>query len=203
MALYIGANYHPHDWSRERWKIDIQLMKEAKIKVVLDVSMRPAPVWVHKLCPGCNICDKSGVVQPSIRRYMEDIADPAYQYYALRFAEVLVKRYQKHPALFAFGLCNEIGSGKKSYSEQSRQRFIQWLKKKYGSVEKLNQAWATRRWCRRLTSFDDVVFPENGIAIGSPEAWLDMRRFCRWCRWLYDKIKGNSRTFWRRNPPFI
>ena len=28
MALYIGANYHPHDWSRERWKIDIQLMKE-------------------------------------------------------------------------------------------------------------------------------------------------------------------------------
>lgn len=214
MALYIGANYHPHDWSRERWKIDIQLMKEAgftvvrlghlcwdsyepedgvytsewfdevmdlfaeaKIKVVLDVSMRPAPVWVHKLCPGCNICDKSGVVQPSIRRYMEDIADPAYQYYALRFAEVLVKRYQKHPALFAFGLCNEIGSGKKSYSEQSRQRFIQWLKKKYGSVEKLNQAWATRRWCRRLTSFDDVVFPENGIAIGSPEAWLDMRRF--------------------------
>lgn len=123
MALYIGTNYHPHDWSKERWRTDIQLMKEAgfttvrlghlcwdsyepengvytfewfdevmdlfaqaQIQVVLDVSMRPAPVWVHKLCPGCNIHDKSGIMQPSIRRYMEDIADPAYQHYALRFA---------------------------------------------------------------------------------------------------------------------
>lgn len=214
MSLYIGANYHPHDWSRERWRTDVELMKqagfttvrlghlcwdsyepddgvytfewfdevmdlfaEAGIGVVLDVSMRPAPVWVHKLCPGCNIHDKSGILQPSIRRYMEDIADPAYQQYALRFAKVMAARYRNHPALFAFGLCNEIGSGKKSYSEYSRQRFVQWLKKKYGTVERLNAAWATRRWCRRVNSFDEAVFPENGIAVGSPEAWLDMRRF--------------------------
>lgn len=214
MSLYIGTNYHPHDWPRERWKTDVELMKQAGfttvrlghlcwdsyepedgvytfewfdevmdlfaqagIGVVLDVSMRPAPVWVHKLCPGCNIHDRSGILQPSVRRYMEDVADPAYQYYALRFAEILVKRYRNHPALFAFGLCNELGSGQRSYSEQSRQRFIQWLKHKYGTVEKLNRAWATQRWSRRLTSFDDVVFPENGIAIGAPEACLDMRRF--------------------------
>jgi Beta-galactosidase len=214
MALYVGANYHPHDWDKERWRTDVELMKQAGfttvrlghlcwdsyepeegvytfewfdevmdlfaqagIGVLLDVSMRPAPVWVHKLCPGCNIVSKDGGMQSSIRRYMEDVADPAYQYYALRFAEVLVKRYHDHPALFAFGLCNELGSGQKSYSEQNRQRFIQWLKRKYGTVEQLNKAWATQRWSRRLTSFDDVAFPENGIATGAPEACLDMRRF--------------------------
>ncbi len=214
MALYIGTNYHPHDWDASRWKKDILLMKEAgfttvrlghlcwdsyepedgvytfewfdqvmdlfaeaKIGVVLDVSMRPAPVWVHKLCPGCNIHSKDGIIEPSIRRYMEDVADPAYRYYALRFAEILIKRYKNHPALFAFGLCNELGSGMRSYSEYNRQRFIQWLKHKYGQVDRLNQAWACQRWSRRLTSFDDVVFPENGNAIGAPEAWLDMRRF--------------------------
>lgn len=214
MALYIGTNYHPHDWDAERWKTDVELMKQAGfttvrlghlcwdsyepeegvytfawfdevmdlfaqagIGVVLDVSMRPAPAWVHKLCPGCNIYDKSRDLQPSIRRYMEDVSDPGYQHYALRFAEVLVKRYRHHPALFAFGLCNELGSGQRSYSEQNRQRFLQWLKHKYGTVEKLNQAWATQRWSRRLTSFEDVHFPENGIAVGAPEARLDMRRF--------------------------
>lgn len=214
MALYIGANYHPHDWSRERWKTDAELMKqagfttvrvghlcwdsfepeegvytfdwfdefmdlfaEAGIGVFLDVSMRPAPVWVHKLCPGCNVYSKGGNMQPSVHRYMEDVSDPAYQHYALRFAEILVNRYKNHPALFAFGLCNEMGSGKISFSPQSRQRFIQWLKHKYGTVEQLNQAWATRRWCRKLTSFDDVVFPENELFLGAPEAWLDMRRF--------------------------
>lgn len=214
MALYIGTNYHPHDWDAERWKTDVELMKQAgfttvrlghlcwdsyepeegvytfewfdevmdlfadaEIGVVLDVSLRPAPVWVHKLCPGCNIYGKGGTMQPSIHRYMEDVADPSYQHYALRFAEILVKRYRNHPALAAFGLCNEIGSGMPSYSEQSRQRFVQWLKHKYGTVDKLNEAWACRRWSRRLTSFDDVVFPVNELVTGAPEAWLDMRRF--------------------------
>ncbi len=214
MKLYIGTNYHPHDWEEERWSVDIELMKEAGvntvrlghlcwdsyepdegvytfewfdkvmdlfhqagIKVVLDISMRPAPVWVHKLCPGCNVTNKSGIQQASLRRYYEDVADPAYQYYALRFAEIMVKRYREHPALLAFGLCNEVGAGKMSYSEYARERFVNWLKHKYQTIENLNKAWNTQRWCRRLTSFDDVVFPENELTKGAPESWLDMRRF--------------------------
>lgn len=214
MALYIGANYHPHDWDENRWKIDIGLMKEAgfstvrlghlcwdsyepeeglytfdwfdqvmdlfaeaKIGVVLDVSMRPAPAWVHKLCPGCNIHSKSGIHQASLRRYMEDVDDPAYQHYALRFAEVIVNRYKSHPALFAFGLCNELGAGPMSYSDFARTRFQNWLKKKYVRIENLNKAWATQRWSRKMNSFEDVYLQENEVAIGAPEAWLDMRRF--------------------------
>nr|MBR4279649.1 beta-galactosidase [Clostridia bacterium] len=212
--LYIGTNYHPHDWSEERWKIDIELMKkagfelvrlghlawdsyepddgiytfewfdkvmdlfaEASIRVVLDISTRPAPVWVHEKCPGCRIHDKAGQEAPAVRRYMEDVSDPDYQHYALRFARVLVERYREHPALFAFGLCNEQGAGYASYSPASLQRFKDWLKEKYETVENLNKAWATQRWCRRLRSFDDVLMPVNSVEVGSPEAWLDMRRF--------------------------
>ena len=214
MQLYIGTNYHPHDWPGERWPEDISMMKEAGfttvrlghlcwdsyepeegvytfewfdkvmdlfagagIGVLLDISVRPAPVWVHRLCPGCGIHGKAGTRQASLRRYMEDISDPAYQYYALRFAEVLVARYRSHPALFAFGLCNELGDGYISHSEFARKRFAEWLRKKYKTVEALNEAWAARRWSRKLSSFEDVEIPENEIAQGSPEAWLDMRRF--------------------------
>lgn len=94
-------------------------MKEAGFNVFLDISTRPAPVWVHKLCPGCNIYGKSGTVQCSLRRYMEDVSDEAFQYYALRFAKVLVNRYKNHPALLAFGLCNELGDGYISHSEMA------------------------------------------------------------------------------------
>lgn len=214
MSLYIGTNYHPHDWPEEQWIVDINLMKqagfttvrlghlcwdsyepeegvytfewfdrvmdlfaEAGIGVLLDISMRPAPIWVHKLCPGCNIYGKSGTRQDSLRRYMEDVSDPAYQQYAMRFAEKLVCRYKNHPALVAFGLCNEIGDGFLSHSEDTRRRFSEWLKKKYGNVEALNEAWVAKRWSRKLTSFDDAVLQENELAAGAPEAWLDMRRF--------------------------
>lgn len=214
MALYLGTNYHPHDWLKERWKTDIRLMQEAGfqivrlghlcwdsfepeegvytfewfdevmdlfagagIRVFLDISVRPAPVWVHRLCPGCVICGKSGNPQASLRRYMEDIADPDYQHYALRFAEILIRRYRSHPALFAFGLCNEIGDGYISHSEAARSRFVRWLERKYRTVDALNEAWAARRWSRKLNNFEDAVLPENEIVLGPPEAWLDMKRF--------------------------
>ena len=34
MSLYIGTNYHPHDWPKERWEKDFQLMKEAGFDTV-------------------------------------------------------------------------------------------------------------------------------------------------------------------------
>lgn len=214
MPLYIGTNYHPHDWPEERWPIDIAMMKEAGfttvrlghlcwdsyepeegvytfewfdrvmdlfaeagIGVFLDISLRPAPAWVHRLCPGCNIYGKSGTPQASLRRYMEDISDPGYQHYALRFAETFVERYRENPALFAFGLCNEVGDGYISHSEYSRNRFAEWLRIKYKTIDALNEAWAARRWSRRISCFEDAALPENETAIGPPEAWLDMRRF--------------------------
>ena len=214
MSLYIGTNYHPHDWPKERWEKDFQLMKEAgfdtvrlghlcwdsyepedgvytfewfdqvmelcvkyKLNVILDVSMHPAPIWVHKLCPGCNVGGKNGAPQAPLRRYMDDVSDPEYQKYALRFAEKIVSRYKNHPALFAFGLCNELGAGYPSYSEASKKRFQKWLEKKYKTIEALNHAWATQRWSRKLSSFEDVAMQVNEYEIGAPEAWLDMRRF--------------------------
>ena len=30
----IGANYHPHDWGRERWRTDVELMKQAGFTTV-------------------------------------------------------------------------------------------------------------------------------------------------------------------------
>ena len=34
MALYIGTNYHPHDWEKERWKKDVELMAQAGFTTV-------------------------------------------------------------------------------------------------------------------------------------------------------------------------
>ena len=32
--MYIGTNYHPHDWPETRWEQDLRLMKEAGFNVV-------------------------------------------------------------------------------------------------------------------------------------------------------------------------
>lgn len=150
---------------------------EANIKVVLDIATRPAPVWLHKKHPSINITDLYGQMQESHTRYMEDVGNPLFQKYAYRFAKAITERYASHPALLAFGLCNELGAGFVSYSEGVKQRFIEWLQSKYGDIDTLNKAWASQRWSRRLSCFREVVLPASAITNASPERTLDLCRF--------------------------
>jgi len=152
-------------------------MNEAGIKVILDIAIRPAPIWLHHKFPSIDIVDAGGDVLYPNHRYMEDIGDTNYQYYALRFTDAISKRYANHPALLAFGIDNESGDGRISYSETARQRFIEWLKTKYSNLENLNKAWATQRWSRKLNQFEEVGFPVATHATDVPERMLDFRRF--------------------------
>ena len=155
----------------------MDMMNEAGIKVVLDIAIRPAPIWLHQKFPSIDITDENGNVLYPNHRYMEDIGDPMYQKYALRFTDMMTKHYANHPALLAFGIDNESGDGQISYSETARQRFIAWLKKKYTTVDNLNKAWAGQRWSRKINDFEEVGFPVSGSVKGAPERMLDFRRF--------------------------
>ncbi|KJF43947.1 beta-galactosidase [Draconibacterium sediminis] len=162
----------------------MDLMNEAGIKVILDIAIRPAPIWLHQKFPSIDVVDANGNVRYPNHRYMDDVGDPNYQEYALRYTDVLTKHYAGHPALLAFGIDNESGDGPISYSETVRQRFIDWLKERYGNIDKLNSAWATQRWSRRLNQFNEVGLPAEGAKNGAPEKILDFRRF------VSDEVNG-------------
>ncbi len=154
----------------------LEQMNQAGIKVVLDIGGSPAPIWLHYKYPSVNLVDeRAATVQPA-ERYMDDISDPAYRKHLIQFADELTRHYARNPALAAIGYNNEIGNGVMSYSEADRQRFIEWLKTKYGTIESLNTAWATQRWSRHLNSFDEVQLP-YADGPSPPERYLDLRRF--------------------------
>jgi beta-galactosidase len=151
-------------------------MRANGIRVILDIPGLPAPVWLHRKYPGVNVAAQNGATLNPAERYMDDISDPDYRRLAVRLADALTKRYAKHPALMAVGYDNEIGNSYMSYSPGAKGRFVAWLKKKYGSVSRLNEAWATQRWSRRLSGFDEVELPYVD-GPGPPERHLDLRRF--------------------------
>jgi len=172
-------SYEPSDGKFDFGWFDkvMDLMNEAGIKVILDIAIRPAPIWLHYKYPSIRITDENGNVFYPNHRYMEDIGDPMYQKYALRYADTLTKRYGNHPALLAFGIDNEPGDGRISYSETARQRFIAWLKNKYSNLESLNKAWATQRWSRRINQWEEIGFPIARHTTDVPERMLDFKRF--------------------------
>src|SRR5665213_2355318 len=81
----------------------MDMMNDAGIKVILDIAIRPAPIWLHHKYPSIDVTSPGGVAQYPNHRYMDDVGDPMYQKYAVRYADTLTKHYGKNPALLAFG----------------------------------------------------------------------------------------------------
>jgi beta-galactosidase len=175
----------------------MDMMNEAGIKVILDIAIHPAPIWLHHKFPSIDVVDANGDVQYPNHRYMDDVGDPNYQKYAVRYADSLSKHYGKHPALLAFGIDNESGDGPISYSETVRQRFITWLKSKYSNLDNLNKAWATQRWSRRFNQFEEIGLPVAIYPNSVPERMLDFRCFIsdevnQILFKVFDKVNANA-----------
>ena len=175
----------------------MDMMNQAGIKVILDIAVRPAPIWLHRKFPSIDVVDANGHELYPNHRYMDDVGDPNYQQYAIRYTDAITKRYANHPALLAFGIDNESGDGPISYSETARERFVIWLKNKYVTIDNLNKAWASQRWSRRINSFEEVDFPVSGLVVGAPERVLDFRRFIsdainQFLFRVLDKVKANA-----------
>jgi len=151
-------------------------MHAAGIRVILDIPGAPAPIWLHRAHPGVDVVAQNGTRLPPAERYMDNISDPDYVRELAILADTIMKHYAQHPAVIAVGYNNEIGNGFMSYSEADRQRFIAWLKKKYGTAQELNRAWATQRWSRRVSSFEDVDLP-LADGPGPSERFLDLHRY--------------------------
>jgi beta-galactosidase len=168
----------------------MDLMDQAGIKVILDIAVRPAPIWLHRKYPSIDITDAGGNRLYPNHRYMEDVGDPHYQQYALQYADSLTRHYGHHPALLAFGIDNESGDGPISYSKTVQQRFIAWLRRKYTGPDSLSRAWAGQRWSRKIGDFEEIGLPESGNVNGAPERMLDFRRFVsdEVCRYLFKVI---------------
>lgn len=174
-------------------------MHAAGIRVILDIPGLPAPIWLHRASPGVDIVAQNGIRLSPAERYMDNISDPDYVREVNIMADALTKHYAHHPAVIAIGYDNEIGNGFMSYSMEDRQRFIAWLRNKYGTIAALNKAWATQRWSRRLSSFEDVELP-LAEGPGPSERYLDLHRY--WSDVTVERLKELD-AIRRRNMPDI
>lgn len=96
---------------------------------------------------------------------------------AERFLTALIERYRGHPALYAYDLWNENtmngGSPQRMhcYCEGTKAKLREWLRTRYGSLEKTSEAW--RRY--GYESWDDVEPPRSFSGYPDSLDWLQFR----------------------------
>jgi len=107
------------------------------------------------------------------------LTNPRYRTFVDRIVTALAQRYGNDRRVWGWQLDNEP-LATPDFSPSARQAFQQWLRARYGTVDRLNGAWVGSFWSTRYGRFDQVLIP-NAASTGedklSPHALLDFQRF--------------------------
>ncbi|HOP82017.1 MAG TPA: beta-galactosidase [Fervidobacterium sp.] len=155
----------------------VDKLRDNGIKIIFGTPTATPPAWLVKKYPEILPMDRSGRVrEPGSRRHYTPNS-PIFRQYAMR----LVGEYVQHYADAAdmWQVDNEFGchGTKFSFTENDRKAFIEWLKKRYGTLENLNAAWGTIFWSQTYDDWDEIVFPLNTPTFENPHQMLDIHRF--------------------------
>lgn len=155
----------------------------ADILVVLTTPTYAIPPWLARRHPEVMAQGAAGAVASFGGRQNMNTAHPTYRFYAERMIRRLLSRYASHPAVIGFQVDNETGSGFVR-NEDVFDRFVTELKRRFGTVERLNEIWGLNYWSHRLGDWAELWRPEprRGIGCGvsgntNPGYDLEWRRF--------------------------
>lgn len=145
------------------------------IAVILGTPTATPPAWLWEKHPEIGVIDEDGKQGYHGARKSYDYGSEIYRHYVVRIVDKMAEALGDHPALIAWQTDNEL-SAKPDYSDHTRVQFQKWLKKKYGTIESLNDIWATDLWSQRYDDFAQIPLPKSWLW-HHPSLQLDWKRF--------------------------
>jgi beta-galactosidase len=156
----------------------LELLHTSGIAVDLATATASPPPWLTMRHPEVLPVDAEGRTLWQGSRQSWCPSSPVFRDHALQLVGELARRYGSHPAVKLWHVSNELGCHVvRCYCDVSAAAFRRWLVGRYGSVEKLNEAWGTAFWSQRYWSFDEVLPPRHTPTMTNPSQELDFSRF--------------------------
>jgi beta-galactosidase len=160
----------------------LELAEEERLKLVLQVYMDSAPAWIGRKYPDSLFVSSNGQAihpesSPGYCRDHAGVRDADNAFYS-----ALAQRARRSPAFVGWDLWSEphvinwanptwIPNPEFCFCPHTLKRFRGWLQRKYGSVDKLNEAWY-----RRFSDWDEVQ-PSRMSTILSYTDYIDWKSF--------------------------
>jgi beta-galactosidase len=140
------------------------------ISVILGTPTYAAPPWLARKHPEIAGESRTGVPTPWGGRQEIDYTHPAFLFHAERVVRAVVSRYADHPAVIGYQVDNEPGI-MLFHNRGVFQRFVDELRHRYGTVERLNEAWGLVYWSHRLSTWADLWTPDGNYQPQYDLAW--------------------------------
>src|SRR4051812_766929 len=167
-------------WEPENGRFDLDWLQpildgaaEREISVIIGTPTYAIPPWLARIYPEIAAESSTGSRVSWGARQEVDFTHAAFRFHAERVIRRVIERYADHPAVIGYQVDNEPGL-QLFYNHGVFQRFVDWLRGRYGDVERLNHEWGLVYWSHRLSTWADLWTPDGNVQPQYDVAW---RRF--------------------------
>lgn len=157
----------------------LDLAHQYGLSVILGTPTATPPAWLTQRYPEVLNVSRDGVVFRHGARRHYNYSSPKYRELSARITEKMAERYKDHPAVIGWQIDNELNCEiGVFYSEADHEAFRRWLQAKYGTLERLNEAWGAVFWNQTYSDWDQVHLLRPTVSDGpNPHQALDEKRF--------------------------
>jgi beta-galactosidase len=170
--------WEPEDGRFEYTWMDkvIEKLHAAGIRVILGTPTYSIPAWMYKKHPEMVVTKLGGQYLYYGIRQNTDLMNAQYRFYCERVIRKILEHYKDNPAVIGYQIDNETSSAGAA-NPDVQNGFKEYLKAKFGTVEKLDQVWGLNYWGQRLYNWDELP-TRDGIL--NPGWKLEWERYEEW-----------------------
>jgi beta-galactosidase len=153
---FAWSSMEPQEGKYDFTWLDHAIEKAAKhhIVVVLGTPTAAPPAWLTSKYPETLRVDEDGRRAEHGNRQHFSFTDQKYRFFAHQIAEQMAVRYGHNSNIVGWQLDNEYAEP--DFGPSAGEQFHAWLKKKYGTIDKLNALWTTTYWSQTYDGFDEI-----------------------------------------------
>ena len=184
----------------------MDLAQEEDLQIIFCTPTATAPLWMsHKYPEILNTDIDGNHIHPGLRR-QTSLNSSVYLDFSAKITEQLARHYSNYPNLVGWQLDNEINCEKDVYySESDHIAFRQYLKDKYGTLDRLNAAMGTAFWNQTYSDWKEIFLTRRTNFSGetNPHMQLEEKRFISDSATRFLKLQADIIKRYRRDGQFI
>lgn len=115
------------------------------------------PAWLARAYPEVTRVDFEGRRHRFGQRHNSCPSSPVFRRLSAELARRVAQRYAERPSVIAWHIGNEYGGA--CYCDLCAAGFRDWLRDRYHTLDRLNEAWYTTFWSHTFYDWDEIEPP--------------------------------------------
>lgn len=177
VGIFSWAKLEPREGEYDFAWLDsiIEKLYAAGIHIFMATPTGARPAWMSQKYPEVLRVGRNRVPALHGGRHNHCMTSPVYRDKTLKINSLLAERYSQHPAVLGWHISNEYGG--ECHCNLCQERFRDWLKARYKTLDALNHAWWSTFWSHTYTDWSQIESPSPQGEVSIHGLNLDWRRF--------------------------